>query len=175
MSASAVSHRITFGAAAVVALAFLTLPALAADTSPKPSERCSGYTEGSADWKKCMSQKLKDDEETYALGYWLAKTGDYQQALDVLRSAQLQADPRIQTMIGFSLRKLGMVDEAMAYYAAALRLAPDLTSTRQYLGEAYLQKGERSKALEQLAEIGRLGGTGSEHYLLLANAIAAAG
>ena len=88
-----------------------------------------------------MGQKsLKDDEEVYAVGYWLAKTGDFGAALEVLRSASLQADPRIQTMIGFSLRKLGMVDEAMAYYAAALSADASLTNTRQYLGEAYLQR-----------------------------------
>jgi tetratricopeptide (TPR) repeat protein len=168
-------HRFVIGAGGFALLALAPLPSLAAGDPPKPTDKCSQYDEGSAEWKRCKGKKFKDDEETYSVGYWLAKTGDYAEALDVLRSARNQADPRIQTMIGFSLRKLGLVDEAMGYYAAALRADPNLTSTRQYLGEAYLHKGERAKAEEQLAEIGRRCGTTCEHYKLLAEAIAATG
>jgi tetratricopeptide (TPR) repeat protein len=168
-------HRFVIGAGGFALLALAPLPSLAAGDPPKPTDKCSQYDEGSAEWKRCKGKKFKDDEETYSVGYWLAKTGDYAEALDVLRSARNQADPRIQTMIGFSLRKLGLVDEAMGYYAAALRADPNLTSTRQYLGEAYLHKGERAKAEEQLAEIGRRCGKTCEHYKLLAEAIAATG
>ena len=123
----------------------------------------------SADW---VAQH-KDDESTYELGYTLAKSGDYAQALGVLRSASRQADPRVQTMIGFSLRKLGHVDEAMAYYTAALAAAPGATNTRQYLGEAFLQKNLPDQAREQLAAIGARCGTGCEDYRALDAAIAA--
>jgi tetratricopeptide (TPR) repeat protein len=168
-------HRLVIGVGGFALLALAPLPSLAAGDPPKPSDKCSQYDEGSAEWKRCKGKKFKDDEETYSVGYWMAKTGEYAEALDVLRSARDQSDPRIQTMIGFSLRKLGLVDEAMGYYAAALRADPNLTSTRQYLGEAYLHKGERAKAVEQLAEIGRRCGTTCEHYKLLAEAIAATG
>jgi tetratricopeptide (TPR) repeat protein len=168
-------HRFVIGAGGFALLALAPLPSLAAGDPPKPTDKCSQYDEGSTEWKRCKGKKFKDDEETYSVGYWLAKTGDYAEALDVLRSARDQSDPRIQTMIGFSLRKLGLVDEAMGYYAAALRADPNLTSTRQYLGEAYLHKGERAKAVEQLAEIAQRCGTTCEHYKLLADAIAATG
>lgn len=172
----ALQHRIVVGAAGLALLGLASAPSLAEPTTPKPAERCSQHAEGSSAWKKCMGRKFKDDEEAYSVGYWRAKTGDYAGALEALRSATYQADPRIQTMIGFSLRKLGMIDEAMAYYAAALTADSSLTSTRQYLGEAFLQKGQRSKALDQLAEIGRLcGGSSCAHYKLLAEAIAMAG
>jgi predicted Zn-dependent protease len=49
---------------------------------------------------------------------------------------------------------------------------PDRTTTRQYLGEAYLQIGEPGKAKEQLAEIARRCGTACEDYQLLAEEIA---
>jgi tetratricopeptide (TPR) repeat protein len=166
-------HRFVIGAGGFALLALAPLPGLAAGDPPKPAEKCSEFKEGSAEWKRCKAKKFKDDEDIYSVGYWMAKTGEYAEALDVLRSARDQSDPRIQTMIGFSLRKLGMVDEAMGYYAAALRTDPNLTSTRQYLGEAYLHKGERAKAVEQLAEIERRCGTTCEHYKLLAEAIAA--
>lgn len=174
---------IVAGAAAVVAVAVAPEPVLAVGPEPAaPPKRCAQHAEGSAAWKQCMrprkgkakgKQKSRlDDNETYALGYWLAVTGEHRQALDVLRSARNASHPHVQTMIGFSLRRMGKVDEAMAYYAAALSADPRLTSTRQYLGEAYLQKGERTKAEEQLAEIARIcGGTSCEHYRLLAELI----
>src|ERR1700731_3422356 len=92
------------------------------------------------------------DDQIYSLGYWQAKGGEYAAALTTLRSAGNQADPRVQTMIGFSLRKLGRVDEALDYYLAVLAAYPDRTTTRQYLGEAFLQIGQPDNAKQQLAE-----------------------
>ena len=144
----------------------------AGDPPPKPSApKCSEHKKGTPGWKRCMGQH-KDDESTYELGYTLAKDGAYAEALAVLRSASQQSDPRVQTMVGFSLRKMGMVDEAMAYYTAALAADPMLTNTRQYLGEAFLQKNDIAKAKEQLAMIGARCGTVCEDYAELAKAIA---
>jgi len=162
------------GAAGLAMLALMPASSFAVGDTPAPPKRCSQHAEGSAAWKKCMGAKLRDDEERYSVGYWLAQGGDHERALEVLRSASNQADPRIQTMIGFALRRLGLVDEAMAYYTAALRANPDATNTRQYLGEAFLQKGDRTAALGQLTEIARRCGTGCEDYRLLAAAIAKA-
>jgi predicted Zn-dependent protease len=117
-------------------------------------------------------QGLLNDDQIYSLGYWRAKDGAYAEALATLRSAKDQADPRIQTMIGFTLRKLGRVDEAMTYYTRVLVAYPDRTTTRQYLGEAYLQIGEPGKAREQLAEIAKRCGVACEDYQLLADEIA---
>jgi tetratricopeptide (TPR) repeat protein len=162
-------------AAGLAVAASIPGQSLAMGDPPAPTpDKCKQHKEGSADWKRCKSQsKLhEDDESIYGRGYQLAKAGEFALALDVLRSAKLQSDPRIQTMIGFSLRNLGMVDEAMAYYRAALSANPELTSTRQYLGEAFLQKGDRAGAEEQLVEISRRCGTTCEDYTALAAAIA---
>ena len=103
--------------------------------------KCAKFKKGSKDWKECMGQHAMDREDAYALGYWLAKTGEF--------------------------------DEAMGYYAKALALAPNMTNTRQYLGEAFLQKGEPVRAKEQLAEIGARCGEACEDYRSLATEIAA--
>ena len=66
-----------------------------------------------------------DQDQIYSLGYWQAKGGEHAAALATLRTAQNQADPRVQTMIGFTLRKLGRVDEAMGYYQSVLAAHPD--------------------------------------------------
>jgi predicted Zn-dependent protease len=112
------------------------------------------------------------DDQIYSLGYWQAKDGKYAEALATLRAAANPADPRIETMIGFSLRKLGRLDEAMASYQRVLAAYPDRTTTRQYFGEAFLQMGEPAKAKEQLAEIAKRCGTACEDYQLLADEIA---
>ena len=113
-----------------------------------------------------------NQDQIYSLGYWQAKRGEYATALETLRTATDQADPRVQTMIGFALRKLGQVDDAMGYYFKALATRPEATTTRQYLGEAFLQRGEPAKAKEQLAEIAKRCGTTCEDYTTLAEEIA---
>jgi len=113
-----------------------------------------------------------DQDQIYSLGYWQAKNGEHRAALATLRTARNQDDPRVQTMIGFTLRKLGRVDEAFGYYFKALASRPGATTTRQYLGEAYLQIGEPGKAREQLAEIAKRCGVACDDYTALAEEIA---
>ena len=150
--------------AAGVVMAFVGLAPQAGYSAGDPPKCPKG--------KDCRSDTPSGDEQTYNLGYWQAKSGSYEAALATLRSAKDQADPRIQTMIGFSLRKLGRVDEAMGYYRNALAINPNLTSTRQYLGEAFLQLGRPDQAREQLSEIAKRCGVACEDYRLLAEAIA---
>lgn len=166
------------GLAAVVAVfAFPAMmlvsdPAGAMGDPPKPKVDCTKKSNKT----KPECQQHKDgmsDDEIYNSAYWLAKTGNYQAALDMLRTAKNQAEPRILNYTGFATRKLGRVDEAMGYYARALAANPDYTMARAYLGEAYLQKGEPDKAREQLAEIKTRRGIDCEEYAELASQIEA--
>jgi tetratricopeptide (TPR) repeat protein len=173
-------HSFVRSVALVAALATLAvgtwiacLPALAnSDEGSSAGSACGKYPEGSKQWKKCMGQVRRDLKDTYALGYWMAKTGEYDEALKILAASD-QSDPRVLTMIGFATRHLGRVGEALGYYERALAANPDLTSTRQYLGEAYLQMDEPAKAKLQLAEIARRCGTSCVDYRDLSTAIAA--
>jgi tetratricopeptide (TPR) repeat protein len=175
-------HSFPRWGAPVAALATLALGAMIAcaptlANSPGPGggsgeSRCGKYPEGSKGWKKCMGQARQDLEDTYALGYWMAKTGEYDEALKVLAAGD-QSDPRVLTMIGFATRHLGRVGEALGYYQKALAANPNMTSTRQYLGEAFLQLGEPGKAKLELAEIAKRCGTSCVDYRDLSSAIAA--
>src|SRR6516164_4255559 len=156
--------------AALAAFAFAPQGSLAAGDQPPPS--LPKPTSGSKAKKTKPKSSALPDDQIYSLGYWQAKGGEYAAALTTLRSASNQADPRIQTMIGYSLRKLGRVDEALPYYFAALTTDPKRTTTRQYLGEAYLQIGQPNQAKQQLAEIAKRCGTACEDYQLLKDAIA---
>jgi hypothetical protein len=80
-----------------------------------------------------------DQDQIYGLGYWQAKNGHYDAALATLRSAHNQDDPRVQTMVGFTLRKLGRVDEAFGYYFKAI-------ATRQAVSRRGLSADRRSGA-----------------------------
>ena len=75
--------------------------------------------------------------------------------------------------IGYSTRKLGNVDKGIDYYRQALAIDPNFTKARQYLGEAYLQKGDVAKAKEQLMEIADRCGGPCDDYEFLVKAIAA--
>jgi predicted Zn-dependent protease len=144
------------------------------DPPPKERPKPKPKREKSKQQTKKKDEKSSslDQDQTYSLGYWQAKSGEHAAALATLRTARDQDDPRIQTMIGFTLRKLGRVDEAFPYYHRALVTRPEATTTRQYLGEAYLQIGEPGKAREQLAEIAKRCGTACDDYVSLAEEIA---
>ena len=137
-------------------------------TKPKDKQKDKAKTKTKAKQK----EGRLDQDQAYSVAYWQAKGGEYAAALATLRTAEDQDDPRIQTMMGFTLRKLGHVDEAMGYYQRVLAAYPDRTTTRQYLGEAFLQIGDVGRAREQLAEIGKRCGVACEDYQLLADAIA---
>jgi len=170
----AVPKWLSVAATALTVLAFTPASTLAAgDDPPKPSSeqpKPKGKSKPKSKGKD-KDSKLNQDE-IYSLGYWQAKRGEYQAALATLRSAPDAADPRVETMIGFSLRKLGRLDEAMTYYQHVLANYPERTTTRQYLGEAYLQMGAPEQAKEQLAEIAKRCGVACEDYQLLSQEIA---
>lgn len=159
-------------AAVLTVLAFMPQGSLAvmdppqSDPPPKPKPKPKGKQ------KDSQKDSSLSQEQIYGLGYWQAKNGEHDAALATLRSAADQDDPRVLTVTGFALRKLGRVDEAMGYYFKALARRPDATTTRQYLGEAYLQIGDVTRAREQLAEIARRCGIACEDYTALAEEIA---
>lgn len=162
------------GALALVSMVSLSGEAQAQKGAPsKPKIDCSKPENQKKAACKNQHKELGDDELFYA-GYWLARKGEYNLALRYLNQAANKADPRILTYVGYATRKLGRTDEAMGYYAQALEANPNYTVARAYLGEAYLNRGERAKAAEQLVEIEQRCGKGCEEYKELATAMAKA-
>ena len=173
------SVRKSFAVSAValgLAFAFGTVSNDAAIAKGEPTQdKCAKFKKGSADWKKCAGQAKDDlsDQDLYYAGYWLARTGQYAQALDFLTKAK-QQDERVLTYIGFATRKLGDVDRAMGFYDKALALNPNYTVARAYLGEAFLGKGDTAAAKSQLREIAIRCGTSCPDHVELEAAIAKA-
>jgi predicted Zn-dependent protease len=69
-------------------------------------------------------------------------------------------------------RKLGRVDEGISYYLKSVKLDPHYAQVREYLGEAYVIKGDMARANAQLRKIKAICGTECEEYEDLAKAIA---
>jgi tetratricopeptide (TPR) repeat protein len=69
---------------------------------------------------------------------------DYVGAIPLLRKS-VAADSRnadAYNLLGFSHRKLGQIDAALAHYGKALTLEPEHRGANEYLGELYLELGD---------------------------------
>lgn len=123
--------------------------------------------------KECKGQQSGqlNDDQIYQAGYWLAQSGKYNEALAQFQKAKNQDDPRILNYIGYTTRKLGRVAEAMTYYQKALKINPDYTVARAYLGEAFLEQGDVKLAKEQLAEIEKRCGNACIEFTTLSGQI----
>lgn len=115
---------------------------------------------------------LMDDSELYEQGRELALAGDYAKALAVFDAIKNKQDSDVLTMIGYSKRKSGAVEEGIGYYHQALALNPDNVNTREYLGEGYVVMGRLDLAQAQLDKIGAICGESCEQYIDLAAAMA---
>lgn len=138
---------------------------------------CDAFVKGTADWKSCAAFTSSGsvvgatDKELFYAGYWLAKTGQYQDALRLLQSIQ-HKDSNALTYIGFATRKLGGVERSVAIYRQALAADANNVVTRAYLGEAYLSLSKPDAARAQLREIARRCGVSCAPYAELAIQIA---
>ncbi len=123
------------------------------------------------DWAKTFG----DLGPAYISAVRLAKLEKYDATIKAMTALNKPDDPRVNNWIGYSLRKMGKVDEAMPYYDKALKAAPKFTPAHEYLGEAYVQMKDAAKAKDQLAQIETLCGNKTcEEYMDLSEAIAKA-
>jgi tetratricopeptide (TPR) repeat protein len=167
-----IALRSVASAACLVIGLSLTGPA-AADFDPPVKKKVDCTKPENKDRAACKPKHgAASDDEIYNAGYWMARQGQYSQALAVFKMAADQNDPRILTGVGFATRKLGNVDAAFDYYGRALARDPNLVLTRAYLGEAYIQKGDIASAEGQLREIAARCGTACEAYAQLSRNIA---
>ena len=95
----------------------------------------------------------------------LVAADDYTSALSRLTALDQETpnDPDILNLIGFSLRKTGHPDQALAYYNRALAQKPDHLGANEYLGELYLELKQPAKAGERLAVLEKACGDCEEY------------
>ena len=127
--------------------------------------------------KKCVVQKsgVLPDKQLVEYAFALAKAERYDEAIETLDLLQDPNTARALNYRGYSLRKSGRWEEGVAYYKRSVAIDPNYAQVREYLGEAYAEKGQLDLANEQLATIERLcGGKSCEYYRDLSKAIGAA-
>jgi tetratricopeptide (TPR) repeat protein len=123
--------------------------------------------------KKCVKVQsgVLPDDDLYEQGRILAKSGEYEWALQVLAAIQNQNDPRVLNMSGYSNRKAGRLEIGITYYRKALAIDPNFVLAREYLGEGYVAAGRIDLAKFELNEIKNRAGVNSEEYRDLSKAI----
>jgi tetratricopeptide (TPR) repeat protein len=102
----------------------------------------------------------------------LIKVHRYQEALSVLDLLKNRYTAVALNYRGYATRKLGRIEEGIGYYLKSVAIDPHYPQVREYLGEAYLLKGDVAEAKAQLQAIKRICGTVCEAYEHLAVAIA---
>jgi hypothetical protein len=158
------------GVLAVLGMAVTGAPAVADDDGPVRID-CS--KEKNKNKPACKPKHGVSDDEIINGAYWLAHTGRYAESLTLLATVADADNPRALNAKGFATRKLGDVDGALPYYARALALKPDYVQAREYLGEAFLAKGDVTRAAEQLGAIERTCGTQCVSFTKLKSQISA--
>jgi tetratricopeptide (TPR) repeat protein len=103
----------------------------------------------------------------------LAKAKRYDEALKALNLVKNPNTAVALNYRGYITRHLGRVDEGIGYYLKSVSLDPRYAQVREYLGEAYVIKGDVVKAKYQLGKIKAIcGNTECEEYEDLEKAIA---
>ena len=127
--------------------------------------------------KMCVKpQASLDDGSLVDHAYQLALKGKAHEALTFLARVSDRNDPYFLNIQGFATRKVGDVDRGIAFYKQALAIDTNNVLVRNYLGEAYVTKGDFELARAELSAIYRIcGGTECKEYRDLANVISNAG
>ncbi len=161
-----------------MAIGALAGPALAASGGGSSGGSGGTTVQCNAGWvydkqkQVCVRKDAANDSDLYEQGRALAVAGEYERALDLLTAVRNQNDSMVLTMIGYSKRKMGAVDEGIGYYHKALAIEPDNVLTREYLGEGYVMMGRIDLAQAELNQIGTICGDQCEEYRDLKAAIA---
>jgi pentatricopeptide repeat protein len=122
---------------------------------------------------QCVRQQsgILPDKALADYAYVLAKAERYDEALQVLDLMHDRNTAQALNYRGYATRKLGRVDEGIGYYLKSVALDPRYAEVREYLGEAYVIKGDVARAKAQLRAIKKICGTQCEQYKDLAKAI----
>lgn len=155
--------------AAPLALAMSSEPR---DTAPPPS---SSGVPGSSGQSTPAVTARQEAEESYALAYEEVgkakkdlEDGKAKNAEKKLKKALERCERAVAlderyheawNLLGYTARKTGDYDKAFKAYDRCLAIKPDYAPAREYLGEAWLDKGDAKKARDQMVWLERLGAT----------------
>ncbi|MGH6960402.1 MAG: tetratricopeptide repeat protein [Dongiaceae bacterium] len=145
-------HSQRFRLVAAVALA-VALPLASADAAGSGgSSSSSGNSSSSSSGSSSSSAK-----GDYVTAKSKVDAGNYRGAVPILEKIVTQSPDNADALnlLGYSQRKLGSRDKALAYYLKALKVEPNHVGANEYLGELYLEMNDLPKAEERLAVLAK--------------------
>jgi len=150
----------------LIAASAFSVPVFAAGDDSETMPVCKKGEVYDKKAKKCVKQSSANitDENRTDYAYSLAKSGRFDEALAMLDTVKDQNNAEVLNYRGYATRKLGRTDEGISYYLQSVKLDPQYAKVREYLGEAYVIKGQLDMAKDQLATIKTICGTGCEEY-----------
>jgi tetratricopeptide (TPR) repeat protein len=142
---------------------------------PPPSNPSQSGVPGTSGTGTMSSTPRQEAEQSYALAYeevararkdiedGKAKNAEkkFKRALERCEKA-VAFDERYHeawNLLGYTARKTGDYNKAFKAYERCLSIKPDYAPAREYLGEAWLEKGDAKKARDQMVWLERLGAT----------------
>ena len=112
--------------------------------------------------EKRSEREFRDGyRKAYALIY---QNKDFDAGIAELKKLGHDDNPDVATLIGYSSRKLGRMEEAKTWYEKALTADPKHARTWQYYGMWHLEQGDRADAETYLETIRNICGTGCEEF-----------
>lgn len=168
--------RILAAAAIVAAFALPAQQAWAVGEDDEGADKVTQCADGMV-WdekeEKCVpvQESQLGDQQLLDNGRALAYAGRYGEAITVLNMVSDRNDPEVWNFLGYSTRKSGDIAKGIGFYQQALAIDPDYTLARAYMGEAYLDSGDRNAAVAQLGEIERRDGRTGKAYAYLSEAL----
>jgi len=163
------------GALLSLGLCFSTGSVFAMGNSPSDTPTCQRGEVYNSSTKKCEKRQAGalPDQDLANYAYALAKAKRYDEAIEVLDLMKNPNTAQALNYRGYATRHLGKLDEGIGYYLRSVKLDPRYAQVREYLGEAYVIKGDMARAEQQLQAIKKIcGGTTCEEYQNLAVFIA---
>ena len=98
---------------------------------------------------------LSRRDADYAAAQAAIEKKDWPEAVRRLQrtAAREPDDADVQNLLGYSYRKQGQLDPAFKHYERALAIDPRHRGAHEYIGEAYLMKGDVANAEKHLAAL----------------------
>ncbi|THD49833.1 MAG: tetratricopeptide repeat protein [Bradyrhizobium sp.] len=120
-----------------------------------------------------MKSDVLPDDQIVEYAFALDKAERYDEDLQTLDLLKDPNTARALNYRGHATRKLGHLDEGIAFYLKSVAIDPNYAQVREYLGEAYVLQGKVDLAKDQLTTIAKIcGSTSCEEYEDLSDAIA---
>ena len=140
---------------------------------PKPAPKPAPKPDPTPETTEAPKALPAAADADYLAGKSAVAAEDWKRAIELLSRAAARdaGNANIQNYLGFANRNDGNWETAMQHYRIALHIDPAHRGATEYMGHAYLMRGNMLLAQAQLTRLERLCGRGCDEYASLSRAI----